>query len=118
MQHFRPIETRNWLIARQPSRCSWTMAHKSCSRTQCASFLANETAKDMAARSRQMEIMALLQAHEDFLANLGANTKPALRTPLAAHEQDHAGPGVVDVVSLLDLDNPGQPILEDDSDVA
>eukprot|EP00042_Codosiga_hollandica_P045121 m.454122 g.454122 ORF g.454122 m.454122 type:complete len:732 (-) comp56945_c0_seq3:125-2320(-) len=40
-----------------------------------------ETAKEIALSGEMPEFLKLLQGHEDYLAQLGSHTKPALRTP-------------------------------------
>eukprot|EP00042_Codosiga_hollandica_P048696 m.549260 g.549260 ORF g.549260 m.549260 type:complete len:698 (-) comp57724_c1_seq5:1847-3940(-) len=68
-----------------------------------------ESAKHLAAKAGLSTFVDLLQAHEDYLANLGAHTKPALRTPVAdASSLDLEAPKMIsfpDAALPLQLEN-------------
>eukprot|EP00042_Codosiga_hollandica_P057123 m.839736 g.839736 ORF g.839736 m.839736 type:complete len:157 (-) comp59505_c0_seq43:78-548(-) len=71
-----------------------------------------KTALELAQAYGELETAKILQAHEEHLANLGAKTKPALRTPAAESNEpplpSTAESSVPALVNLLDLPEASQ----------
>eukprot|EP00042_Codosiga_hollandica_P047316 m.511102 g.511102 ORF g.511102 m.511102 type:complete len:303 (+) comp57425_c0_seq14:955-1863(+) len=71
--------------------------------------MTGQAAKDVAASRNMTGILQLLQTHEDYLANLGAHTKPALRTPTTSTSvSDHVSmtEPALSPINLLELEQP------------
>eukprot|EP00042_Codosiga_hollandica_P024049 m.98692 g.98692 ORF g.98692 m.98692 type:complete len:220 (+) comp51416_c0_seq4:172-831(+) len=62
------------------------------------------TALDLARNAGEREAMAVLKEHEQYLAQLGSHTKPALREHQQLQASDDQEQGVTLSLSLLELD--------------